>query len=169
MKCTFNIFVCTSDPSNVQECVTAAEEFLVQVVRKDSHSKTFDELRNWTYHHAKSVTVENLPPTSNSVNLHILRAFYICYEQYNCLCSTARKLDPCLFGYKTEDGMLVPQRIMSIFPPIDILIPSCNCKTCGRRTCPCQQAEISCCSFCFCQSRGNNCKNPHTSNNDTIT
>jgi len=67
---------------DVQDCVQNAEKFLVQVLNRGKHGiETMDHLRfNW-YHHRKSMTITDLPPTSCATEGHIQRAFYATYEQ----------------------------------------------------------------------------------------
>ena len=108
----------------------------------------------------KSVSVENLPSTSQTMRLHILRCFYITHLQMNCLNVNATSLDPELFGFEKHDDLLIPKKVKILLPPIEDLIPNCNCKCCTRRTCYCVAAGVPCCSFCFCK-RENTCKNIH--------
>lgn len=117
-----------------------------------------DELRYWYYCQIKSVTTENLPPTSQTIRLHILRCFYIVHLQIHCLDVNTTSLDPQLFGFVKDDDLLVPKKIHTLLPPADDLIPNCNCKICSRITCCCLAAAVPCCSFCFC-NRDNTCKN----------
>ena len=56
----------------LEDNIMMAEEYLVNVVQKGTKCKTFDELRVWKYHHSKCMLIEDLPPTSRSIRLHIL-------------------------------------------------------------------------------------------------
>jgi len=57
--------------TDVQDCVQNAEKFLVQVLNRGKHGiETMDRLRfNW-YHHRKSMTITDLPPTSYATEGH---------------------------------------------------------------------------------------------------
>ena len=70
--------------TDVLDCVQNAEKFLVQVLNRRKHGiETMDRLRfNW-YHHIKSMTITDLPPTSYATEGHIQRAFYATYMQVN--------------------------------------------------------------------------------------
>ena len=68
------------------------------------------------------------------------------------------KLDPTQYGYVLTNGLLVPQRIEILLPPQNELVPSCTCKGCVRKTCPCVAANLECCSFCKCRIK-ETCKN----------
>ena len=65
---------------DVQDCVQNAEKFLVQALNRGKHGiETMDHLRfNW-YHHRKSMTITDLPPTSYATEGHIQRGFYATY------------------------------------------------------------------------------------------
>ena len=133
-----------------------AEQFLVNIVKKGTECSTFDELRVWSYYHAKCALIENLPPTSKTIRLHILRSFYIVFMQTNCL--DLKYLDPTLFGWKEDSDLLLPDRVQILIPPSDDLIYNCTCKVCPTKPCCCLSAEIKCTSFCFCK-RKQTCKN----------
>jgi len=70
--------------TDVQDCVQNAEKFLLQVLNRGKHGvETMDRLPfNW-YHHRKSMTITDLPPTSYATEGHIHRAFYATYMQVN--------------------------------------------------------------------------------------
>ena len=67
-------------------CVQNAQKFLVQVLNRGNHgTETMDRLSfNW-YHHRKSMTITDLPPTSYAREGHIQSAIYATYMQVNCL------------------------------------------------------------------------------------
>ena len=54
-------------------------------LQKDSSCKSFDKLRSYQYHYSTNNAIRELPPTSASINLHILRAFYLTHIQLSCL------------------------------------------------------------------------------------
>ena len=111
-------------------------------------------------HYGNTTSILDLPPTSNSIKLHILRAFYATYEQINLLNAECLKLDPLQFGYVLEDEYLIPKKVAISFPSINELVPNCNCKSCSTKSCHCRSSGLSCISFCICRSN-NVCKNPN--------
>ncbi|OXU22397.1 hypothetical protein TSAR_010977, partial [Trichomalopsis sarcophagae] len=145
---------------NFEKYLQAAEQYLVKVYKKNSNCNTFNELRVWSYHHATCDSTENLPPTSATMRLHILRAFYIVNLQTKCLLEKNSPLNVLAFGFKKENDLLIPEIVTILLPPINDLVPSCNCKVCSRKTCCCVAAEIECCSFCFCH-RDKTCQNKY--------
>ena len=68
--------------SDIENQVTLAEHYLVQVRKKGSFCRTSDELKNYFYHHVKS---PDLPPTSQETRLHILRAFFATNQKKSCI------------------------------------------------------------------------------------
>ena len=134
---------------------------MVRVTEKNSKYQTFDELRVSSYYHSKSVLIEDLPPTSASMRLHILRAFYITYTQTNCLNRFKAPLNPLLFGYQIQDDLLVPKQVKILLPPLSDLVPSCRCNICSNKACLCVTQMIPCCSFCYCQ-KNHTCKNKYS-------
>ena len=110
--------------ANIDRDIKNAEEYLIQVLKKKSPCKTFNELRLWSYHHSKCALVEDLPPTSSSIKLHILRSFYIVYTQTNCLDMNVTLLDPTQYGFIVEDDLLMPQQVQIVLPPSYELVSS---------------------------------------------
>ena len=123
-------------------------------------STNFDDLRYWIYHHAQTCFTD-MPPTTASIRLHILRAFFITYKQIHILSPNCKQLDHNLFGYIEDEIYIIPKKIGELFPPIHELTPSCNCKKCATKHCWCKAVGVSCCSFCACEIT-NTCKNPNT-------
>lgn len=71
----------------------------------------------------KKTTVDELIPSSESIKYHIERAFIATYNQFNILNTNCKTLDPSMFGFIKEESYLLPKKVLSIFPPIDDLIP----------------------------------------------
>ena len=70
---------------NVQDCISSAEKYLVQVLHRGNHGiETIDALRYNLYHHRKSLTILDFPATNYDTEGHILRAFYMASLQMNC-------------------------------------------------------------------------------------
>ena len=88
-----------------------AEEYLIQVLQKNSICKNFNELRSFRYHYSTNNSVCDLPPTTSAIRLHIKRAFYITHLQVTCPNKYGVKLNPLLFGFIQEDDLLVPQKV----------------------------------------------------------
>ena len=100
---------------DIDVCVQKAEEFLVQVLKSGAPYKTMDELRYFRFCTSKQVSFTELPPTSHSIQGHILRAFYAVYMQLNCM-NNFHALDPKAFGFEKQYEMLVPSKCIRIMP-----------------------------------------------------
>jgi hypothetical protein len=124
---------------SIEEQIKLSEEYLVQVLKRGSHCKTMDELRLNIYTQSKNVSIDKLPPTSKSVKLHILRAFYHTHLYQNCLDDNINhiQLDPTHYGYEDAGDCLHPVRVTTLFPDINELVPSCSCLKCARESCLC--------------------------------
>ena len=152
------------DTDNLEKNVATAEMYLVKIFWAKSLSKNFDHLRYSFYHHGKISTIGNLPPSSASIKLHILRAFFITYTQIHCINRDFKTLDPIMFGYDIKERYLIPKVLTeNIYPPIDELVPSCNYKKCSRKSCLCVKHSLSCISFCACK-KNNTCENKFKNN-----
>jgi hypothetical protein len=130
--------------------------------------ETMDHLRCTMYHHRKSTTVLDLPPTSYATRGHIQRAFFATHIQINCLDNVS--LNPLEYQFDMENGSIVPSRCHRSLP--DAMTTKCNCTKCATRTCPCRDQKLACCIFCKCQTDDSNqCKNPkgiiHTTLNES--
>ena len=128
------------DGLDINMVLADAEQFLVQVLKPGSKCKSLDELRHYMYHYNKSTTIDKLPPTSCAARSHLLRAFLSAFEQTNC--HTRLKLNPLKYGFKYEDGLLVPEVNQRLIP--GDLVLNCNCEKCVTTRC-------TCCMFCKCQ------------------
>ena len=146
--------------ANVQDCISSAEKYLVQVLHRGNHGiETMDALRFNLYHHRKSLTILDLPPTSYATEGHIRRAFYMASSQINCL--WGRTLNPQEYGFIMENECLVPRKCQRDLP--EDFATKCSCVKCATHSCPCRQKNIPCCIFCRCQKddNGSQCRNPN--------
>ena len=100
-----------------------------------------------------------MPPTSPSIQNHILRAMYITFLKISTLSKTRTVPEAIEFGYDEYDGYLVPKKPTVNLPLISELIPNCNCKKCKTKNCCCLANSIQCIRFCGCQEH-NTCDNP---------
>lgn len=69
------------------------------------------------------------------------------------------EIDPTLFGFKVHEDYLIPQKVTTMFPSPEELVPGCHCKKCSRKTCGCRVFLLKCCDSCSCQVN-DSCKNP---------
>ena len=151
---------------DVDDMLIKGENYLIQVIKPGSLCKSMDELRHDLYHHSKSKSFVDLPPTSFEIRGHCLRAVYNTYMYRYALCGEMPSLDPRDFGYEVDDNLLVPSLYSNVYPT-DLIQP-CNCKACATIRCKCRAAGISCCAYCKCSGKGDQCRNPRNPNNDIV-
>ena len=157
----FHITILDSSITSIEENIEMAEQYLVKVFKRSTNCKNFDELRIFSYH-LKCALIDDLPPTSNTIKLHILRAYYIVYCHINCLEITVTSIDPKLFGFVEENDLLLPEKVEILIPPVEEFSPNCTCKSCKINVCICFRNQIPCCKFCFCKIN-NTCNNIYDS------
>lgn len=112
------------------ETIKRAEKWLIRVLRKGSECNTFNDLRNFDYTSGKTVIIADLPPTTNFIKYHILRAYYLTYQKIKIVnTNNLNKLDSHMFGYIAdgESEKLIPQKVDIQYPPIYELPPPCKC------------------------------------------
>lgn len=94
------------------------EQYLVKVWKKFPENCkiiNFDDLRVYMYR-MFGKELNELPPTSNTMKLHILRAFYATYSQINCFYNKDLfYIDPTKFGFIVKDDLLLPRRIEYLY------------------------------------------------------
>ena len=139
--------------------IAKAEEYLVNVVKRNTGARTFDELRFNLI--SEQLDVMDLPPTSYSiVNGHIRRWWFLTKKLSSLLDDTDFSLDPNDHGWEVVDGHLLPQKHLLQVP--EHLTKICGCqgstneKRCKSQRCSCKKKGLSCASFCSCQM---NCTN----------
>ena len=134
--------------------IALAEEYLVQVIKKDSNEKTFDDLRYSLY--LKNLDLAGLPPTSHSVHGHIARWWFLVRKLRSLLDTTEFVLNPVNHGWIESDGHLLPEKNLKLVP--ETMAKCCNCKTgnrtkkCTSKKCSCKKTNQVCSPFCQCQS-----------------
>ena len=102
--------------------------------------------------------LEQFPPTSNAIKLHIYRAYLQAYIWYHSAIEITINIDPELYGFTCdEDENLVPIINDTSQLPADFPLP-CKCNKCKfDKRCPCRLKELACCQYCNCE---NDCLNP---------
>jgi hypothetical protein len=120
--------------------IDKAEAYLTQVHKKGTTMKTMNQLRSHRYHHAKQSRLDDLPPTSHAIRLHIERAYFATNEMVSLL-SPCEPIDPRQFGFELIDDLLVPSRGNNPIPE-DLAI-HCTCQKCGTKRCLCRGSTDS--------------------------
>lgn len=122
-----------------------------------------DELR-LHFFSKKGQRKENLPPTSKSLQHHILRANYQCYVWRHALTGIQDIPDPVGNGWEIVGNELVPVLLGQEAAPKGLIeLTVCNCQKtmCAQGKCSCRANKLSCTTICNCMA-GVECKNPET-------
>ena len=88
------------------EEIRQAEQDLIKVSYPGRKCKSFDDLRVECYMH-KSILLLNLPPTSRSIEDHILRCFYIIRQQATLLAEQNHELKASDYSWYREPDMTI--------------------------------------------------------------
>ena len=133
--------------------IQRAEQYLVNVVDVGSKSNNFQELREHQFYFSKSISHQNLPPTSQGIEPHIHRAFCNAYTTMHVLDAQLHVetvgLDPADYGFTLDKGHLLPSTLWKTLDTRWSVV--CHCGKCARITCPCRAALVKCSRFCKCQ------------------
>ena len=112
-----------------------AEKFLIQCISKDSSLNSFDEIHEEMFYKSSlRLDIEKFLPTSDSVRLHILRAYFQTHLWYHAVYANTQ-INPLEYGYEEDGyGYLCPIFIngTNILP--DHFPGLCTCKKCARET-----------------------------------
>ena len=108
-----------------------AEMFLIQCISKDSLLDSFDEIREEMFYKSSlKLDIEKFPPTSDSIRLHILRAYFQAHLWYHAVYANTQ-INPLEYGYEEDGyGYLCPIFINET----NILPDDFLCKKCARET-----------------------------------
>jgi hypothetical protein len=126
------------------------ERFTVLLYDRCSDCDGVNECRRILYTR-KNRAIENIPPTSNALLLHIKRATLQARIWRSCLSADAPNLDPIDFGWRTcDDGSYTPiwTTIADVAMHCRELI-KCACKK-DCRNCKCKRSQLRCTRLCAC-------------------
>ena len=101
---------------------------------------------------------EKVPPTQDSLKLHLMRCNYQIYEWRNALDVNHVPNDPDGHGWERNENMLKIKWMTANPAPEEILeFTTCSCKktSCITNRCQCYALNLKCFDLCEC----NNCKN----------
>lgn len=101
-----------------------------------------------------SRSLENIPPTFNCLQKHILRSCYQATNWSNALLKQRPHLDPVVWGWKKSGKGFVP--LWSDLPDASEAcreLIKCGCKKKCRGRCKCRKNELSCTELCACSGQ----------------
>ena len=136
--------------------------FLIQCTSKDSLLDSFNEICEEMFDKSSlKFDIEKFLPTSDSIRLHIICAYFQAYLWYHAVYANTQIN---LLEYRYEEdgyGYLCPICINKIYILPDDFPAPCTCKKCARETVrKCRKMQIPCCKYCGCQAK-RECSNPY--------
>ena len=146
-----------------QDVTTRCTAFICSLYPSPMKTPTsVDELRYLMFCQRKQKS-ELLPPTSDSLTLHLKRANYQAFVWRNSLVAMQELPSPENHGWALEDEALKPVLMNTDPAPRSILeLTTCNCKKFECRSrCSCNMNGLSCTEACFCMADVEFCRNPH--------
>ena len=159
------------DTNATQIEVAEAGMQLMVMMYGGKQSDKLNEMRYTTYCHLAATSTsspkpEKLPPTERAAFFHILRV-HIQAVRWKTL--NADELDPLDWGWKIENGKLIPIMTDQQAAPDSLLnVIRCKCKTgCTSNLCSCRKNGLMCVSHCT-NCHGLGCSNAEVvSENDS--
>lgn len=144
-----------------KNCQDSLEKFICTVYDRDKNISGVNELR-YKLFCTKQAKNENLPPTKDALQQHILRSNYQCF-----IWRKALERQPCLpepidHGWELCDGSLEPVWTKEPTAPEEMLqLVRCQCKKtqCLSR-CACMKLKLPCTSACNCMGE-DSCMNEY--------
>ena len=124
------------------------EQYLVKVMYSSSNCTTFDELLYEIYT-SKKKSINELPPTSESIQSHLDRCHFLINQYINLISDAKVDLSPYLYGWKRGATEMLPVKNMKTLPKSFYVTCGCQ-KQCSRR-CKCFKNDVSCSEFCKCK------------------
>lgn len=125
-------------------------KFICTLYNKDFTSGDINTLRFQLFS-KKGQVGEKLPPTLDSLLLHLRRANYQCYI-WKSACTPILSLPSPVGNGWAEDnnGFLTPEYMIFDSAPSSVLeLISCKCKKgCKNNLCSCRKANFNCCGLC---------------------
>ena len=139
--------------------ISNAEKFLLKCLAPKSKAHNFDQYRYETYHRDLQFNIEKFPPTSNSIEQHIKRAYFQCHLWLHAPFVKDISTDPVTYGYTLDKCELLIPFTLGQLQNLDDFPSPCTCAKCVRENaCPCRMKNIVCCEFCKCKAEPQ-CKN----------
>jgi len=151
-------------PSVTETTNSDCEKFICNLYTSVQHAgTTCDMVRYWLFCQKKQRN-EGLPPTSDSMSLHIKRANYQTLVWRRALYAKQDLPDPVGNGWEvTDDDQEIIQPLWMEKDPAPkglVELSTCHCakSACRRSVCTCRVNGLSCTEACSCMAE--NCENP---------
>lgn len=139
----------------------AAEQFVVKLYKVEQGADTTNVARYILFRKLKQL--DKLPPTSDTLDQHLKRAFYQSTIWENSNLCTPTSLIPDDYGWNANESGYYEPVLMTLSPITGdcLKVISCGCKgQCASKNCKCRKNQLPCTVVCNCVAP---CKNPFVS------
>ena len=159
------------NPAEVQVDVqVCCEPFICSLYTNNKKAgSSVNDIRYWLFCQ-KGQKNENLPPTQDSLTLHVKRAHYQTMVWRRALQRKQDLPSPAGNGWEIRSGVLHPVLMTKDAAPTGLIeLTVCNCKTsfCRRTVYRCQAEGLACTESCSCMA-SEDCKNPNNKIEETL-
>lgn len=147
-------------PFITEDALKSCEAFVCNLYTTSRLFTSTDDARYFLFCQ-KNKKSEDLPPTSESLCHHLKRANYQVHIWKKALTSVQNLPSPEGYGWKIEDGQLLPILMTKQPAPKEITeLVTCACKksSCSRN-CSCKANDLPCTEACVCMA-DDSCLNP---------
>ena len=148
--------------------VLSAAKLLVAKMYYSAENGAINHLRHYLFFKNLAKN-DNLPPTEDSLHLHIMRANFQCYIWKQTLNPKPDIVNPVGNGWTVKDGTISPLLMTKEPAPKSLLeVTTCSCKSsrCQGR-CSCSAQGLVCTIACNCAGE-EDCNNPHKVSCDRV-
>ena len=145
-----NLINSIGDGTLTDDKVKRAERFICKLYKVPDSVEDADEARFVLFSKANSPEV--LPPTSDALKFHILRAHYQALIWKMAYIPNPTIPAPDQYGWKREQNSVIPILMSRNAIPQECLeLVSCQCqKGCQTMRCKCRKARLQCTGACKC-------------------
>ena len=153
--------------ASIEDVLQDSEAYLVQVLspksKKQNKCTTMNELRSQMYYNSKTLSNDQLPPTTKEIHEHIRRAYFVTHQMISLLHPQPMSLEATAYGFEEREELLLPTKVE--VPISEEYTIVCNCTKCSSNRCVCRKHGLPCLKFCKCNSFKDDeaspqCKNP---------
>lgn len=134
-----------------------ATEIFINLYAKGGEFESLNYVRPHMYYGGHKL-LEALPPTDDSLKLHVLRSVFQTYVWVTAIEPTPEVLDPFKYGWTSESGTTKPILMLNSHVPANLNTDNfCKCKKMWIRNCSCKKIGVMCDIACSCRGQVATC------------
>ena len=121
-----------------------------------------NELRSQMYYNSKTLSNDQLPPTTKEIHEHIRRAYFVTHQMVSLLHPQPMSLEATAYGFEEREELLLPTKVEVPIPEEYTIVV--NCTKCSSNICVCRKHGLPCLRFCKCNSLKDDEDSPQCNN-----